>query len=293
MRPARTGVLRDLTGLPPLAEVFAAAVLWSTGGVFIKSTSLSAVEIACGRSLLAAVTVGWLTRRDGWGINPVTATAAVLYAALLLLFVMATKLTTAANAIFLQYTAPIYILLLEPLLTGERRRARDGVVVAVCVAGMALFFVGELRPRDVSGNLAALASGLCFALFALSLRHPRAAEVNRASAVIYGNLLLAAATAPAFFAGTGLGIGGADAARLLFLGVVQIGLAYTLFTRGIARGVRSLDAGIVGYVEPVLNPVWVFLFVGERPAPGAIVGGAIILGAVAFHAAATARAGAR
>ncbi len=267
----------------PILLVIAAALLWSTGGLFIKATSLSALELSFGRSLLAAATVAFFTRREGFRVNAPAAAAAVLYAALLLLFVVATKLTTAANAIFLQYTAPIYILVFEPLLYREKLRMRDLFVVAACVAGMSLFFVGKLRPEDVSGNLAALGSGLCFAFFTLLLRHPRAGEVNRAASVIYGNLLLALVTAPAFFAGAGLDLSAQDAAITLYLGVVQIGIAYTLFTLGIARGVRSLDAGIAGYIEPVLNPVWVFLFLGERPSTWAILGGAIILAAVVFH----------
>lgn len=269
--------------ISPILCVVAAALLWSTGGVLIKATSLSALELCFGRSLLAAVTVALFTRREGFRINAVAAVGALLYAILIILFVTATKLTTAANAIFLQYTAPIYILLFEPVLYREKLRGRDIATVAVCVAGMSLFFVGKLRPEDVSGNLAALGSGLCFAFFTLLLRHPRAADVNRATSVIYGNLLVALVTAPTFFRGTDGAISARDAAIVSFLGIVQIGVAYTLFTRGIARGVRSLDAGIVGYIEPVLNPVWVFLFVGERPAPTALLGGAVILLAVVAH----------
>ncbi len=148
----------------PLLFVVAAAVLWSTGGLFIKWTSLSGVELSFGRSLLAAVTVAIFTRREGFGLNTVTALASVLYAALLLLFVLATKQTTAANAIFLQYTAPLYLLIFEPLFYKEKFRSRDLIVVIACVAGMSLFFVGKLRPQDVSGNLLALASGLCFVI---------------------------------------------------------------------------------------------------------------------------------
>ncbi|HVK01901.1 MAG TPA: DMT family transporter [Armatimonadaceae bacterium] len=275
--------MRSRPHISPLWLVFAAAVLWSTGGLCIKACSLPAVELAFGRSVLAGLTVALLTYRRGFRLNRVTALASVLYAGTLLLFVVATKLTTAANAIFLQYTAPLYILLAEPLMFRERLRPRDVAVVGVCLAGMALFFVGELRPADLQGNLAALASGLCYAFFVLLLRHPDAAAVNRASSVVYGNLLLAAATAPAFFAGAGFALSGRDALILLYLGVVQIGVAYTLFTAGMARGVRSLDAGIVGYVEPILNPIWVFLLLGERPAPWALAGGAIIIAAVACH----------
>ena len=223
------------------------------------------------------------------GVPPVLfVLAAALYAALLLLFVVANKLTTAANAIFLQYTAPVYVLLLEPLLFKERFRRGDIFVVAACVAGMALFFVGQLRPQDVRGNLAALASGLCFALFILSLRGARAGSVNRAASVIYGNLLICLLTLP-WFAPAARDLATRDALIVVYLGVVQIGLAYTLFTLGIARGVRSLDAGVVGYIEPMLNPVWVFLFLGERPARWAVAGGCIIIAAVFVHTVALAR----
>jgi drug/metabolite transporter (DMT)-like permease len=223
-----------------------------------------------------------LTRREGFRLNLITGVASVLYAALLLLFVVATKLTTAANAIFLQYTAPVYILLLEPLFFRERYRAQDFVTVAVCLGGMSLFFVGQLRPEDVKGNLAALASGLCFAFFFLLLRHPRAREVNRASAVIYGSWILFFVTLPWMWEAAGK-LGPRNVAVVAYLGVFQIGVAYTLLTAGVARGVKSLDAGIIGYVEPVLNPVWVFLVLRERPSGHALLGGAIIVAAVAAH----------
>ncbi len=275
--------------VPPILFVLAAALLWSTGSLFIKSTPLGALELSFGRSLLAALTVAVLTRREGFRLNFMTLVAAVLYAALLVLFVFANKLTTAANAIFLQYTAPVYVLILEPLVFKERFRRADLFVVAACVCGMSLFFVGRLRPEDVAGNLTALASGLCFALFLLLLRHQRGGESNRASSVIYGNLIICLVTLPAFarVAGT---LTTKDVLIVSYLGVFQIGLAYTLFTLGIARGVRSLDAGVVGYIEPMLNPIWVFLFLGERPSKWAVVGGSIIIAAVLAHTIGLARA---
>ena len=260
-----------------------AAILWSTGGLFIKATHLSALELSFGRSLLAAITLVVVTRREGFGVNRISALTSVLYAALLLLFVLATKLTTAANAIFLQYTAPVYVLIFEPIFYKEKFRVRDLATVVACVAGMSLFFVGKLRPQDLSGNLLALASGVCFAFFFLLLRHSKAREVNRASSAIYGNLIVVLLCAPSFFTAARRGISSEDLARVVYLGVVQIGFAYLLFTLAMARGVRSLDAGIIGYVEPVLNPIWVFLFIGERPSGWAIVGGAIIITSVVTH----------
>ena len=275
--------MKKTAAYSPLWLVLGAAILWSTGGLFIKATSLSAIELSFGRSLLAAITIAIFTRREGLGINRISAITSILYAALLILFVLATKLTTAANAIFLQYTAPVYVLILEPIFYQEKFRSRDLITVAACVAGMSLFFVGKLRPQDVNGNLLALASGVCFALFFLLLRHSKARAVNRASSAIYGNLLVVLICAPAFFGAWQRGIGASDFAHIAYLGVVQIGFAYLLFTLAMARGVRSLDAGIIGYIEPVLNPIWVFLFIGERPSAWAIVGGGIIIVSVICH----------
>jgi len=289
--PTEDSVRHKRGGVPPVLFILAAALLWSTGGLFIKATPLGALELSFGRSLLAALTVALLTRREGFRVNAVTLIASALYAALLLLFVVANKLTTAANAIFLQYTAPVYVLVLEPLMFKERFRWQDLFVVVACVCGMSLFFVGKLRPQDVTGNLTALGSGVCFALFLLLLRHQRAGRVNRASSVIYGNLLVCVITLPAFARATSM-MTTRDVAIVAYLGVVQIGLAYTLFTLGIARGVRSLDAGVIGYIEPMLNPVWVFLFLGERPSKWALLGGCIIIAAVLAHTVALARRGA-
>jgi len=267
----------------PLLLVLGAAILWSTGGLFIKATHLSAFELSFGRSLLAAITIAVLTRGEGFGINKISAVTSVLYAALLILFVLATKLTTAANAIFLQYTAPVYVLILEPLFYKEKFRLRDLATVAACVGGMSLFFVGKLRPEDVSGNLLALASGVCFALFFLLMRHSKARDVNRASATIYGNLIGVLVCAPAFVGAMRRGISAVDFGCIAYLGIVQLGLAYLLFTSAMARGVRSIDASIIGYIEPVLNPIWVFLFIGERPSGWALTGGAIIIASVIVH----------
>jgi len=266
----------------PLLFILAAAVLWSTGGLFIKWVKLGGLELSFWRSLFAIFTVAFFTRREGFRLNRLTAVASVLYAVLLILFVSATKATTAANAIFLQYTSSVYLLILEPLIYKEKFRSRDLVTVLLCVGGMSLFFMGQVRTQDVKGNIFALLSGLCFAMYFLLLRHPRARQVNRASSVIYGNTLAVILTAPWGLAAVSV-MTRLDLIGAIYLGVVQLGISYTLFTVGMARGVRSLDAGIVCYVEPLLNPLWVFLILGEKPSAWALMGGAIIIAAVITH----------
>lgn len=266
----------------PVLLVLIAVFMWSTGGLFIKLTSLDAFQLTFYRSLLAALTVMLLTRKDGLKINGFGLLTAVIYAGLLIFFVWATKKTTAANAIFLQYTAPIYILVLSPFLIGEKFRLRDLVTVLVVLGGMSLFFVGQLRVEDYQGNIAGLASGVCLGFYIMLLRHPLGEGFNPTIAVIYGNLLLAVFTAPA-----GLPViasmAPTDWLAVIFLGVFQIGLSYILFVKGVRGGTRPLDASLIGFIEPMLNPVWVFLFIGERPSQWAILGGMIILVTVAVH----------
>ena len=283
----------------PLLFALLAAVLFSTGGVGIKQATLTGLELSSARSLVAfVVLLAWtqlMTRggeAEGRGaralsFNRTTLLAAVAYAATLMLFVQATKWTSAANAIFLQYTAPLYMLVFEPWMYKEKYRGRDFITVVACLAGMSLFFVGDLRADDVRGNAAALGSGVSFALFSLLLRRNQTAESGAGgnlSAVIYGNLLLGIACAPFLIArimSDGLAV--SDTFIVLYLGAIQIGLAYGFYTAALARGARSLDVGIVGYAEAVLNPLLVLIVLGERPTLFAVVGGAVIIGAVVAH----------
>lgn len=272
----------SISSLPPQVLVLIAVLMWSTGGVLIKLTSLDAYQVTFFRSLLAATTVLILTRRSGLKLSLFGALTCVIYAALLFLFVWATKHTTAANAIFLQYTAPIYILILAPFIIGERFHWRDLATIIFCIAGMSLFFVGKLELSDYWGNAAALCSGIFLGLYIMLLRHPRSKELNPVIAVIYGNFLLALMTLPSGIAVLPT-LSLRDLALVSALGVFQIGLSYMLFIKGVNEGTRPLDASIIGFFEPILNPVWVYLFYGERPSNWAILGGAIIVATVAVH----------
>ncbi len=266
----------------PVYYVVIAVLLWSTGGLFIKLTSLDAYQVTFYRSLLAAITVLAITRRNGLRIDGFGVVASLIYATLLFLFVWATKHTTAANAIFLQYTAPIYILIFAPFLIGEKFHWRDLITIVFCIGGMSLFFVGKLEITDYQGNIAALGSGIFLGLYIMLLRHPRAIGMNSTITVIYGNFLLALLTLPN-------GVAALPTMKLLdivavgFLGIFQIGISYILFIKGVTGGTRPLDASIIGFIEPLLNPVWVFLFVGEQPSNWAILGGSIIIATVVAH----------
>ena len=250
--------------------------------MFIKLTSLDAYQVTFFRSLLAGLTVLIITRRNGLRINLFGLMSSAIYATLLFLFVWATKHGTSANAIFLQYTAPIYILIFSPFLIGEKFHWQDLITIALCIGGMSLFFVGQLDTSAYMANIAALGSGIFLGLYIMLLRHPRAAGMNSTITVIYGNLLLALVTLPSGIESLST-ITWLDAAAVGFLGIFQIGLSYILFIKGVTGGTRPLDASIIGFIEPILNPVWVFLFVGERPSNWAILGGSIILATVIFH----------
>lgn len=299
--------------LPAVWYVVLAVFIWSTGGLFIKLTTLDAYQVTFFRSFLAGLTVLLVTRKAGLRINAFGLMCSVFYAALLFLFVWATKQTTAANAIFLQYTAPIYILILAPFVIGEKFHLRDLATVVFCLIGMSLFFVGDLSVGDYNGNIAALFSGIFLGLYIMLLKHPKAVGPQAASlpvaagsaqtktedrkpktalnpviTVIYGNFLLAVITIPAGISALPT-ITATDLFAVAFLGIVQIGIAYILFIKGVTGGTRPLDASIIGFIEPLLNPVWVFLFIGERPTQWALVGGAIIIATVVVHTIASQR----
>ena len=270
------------TGINPVYYVLMAVFLWSTGGLLIKLTTLDAYQVTFFRSLFAAITVIILTRKDGFKINLFGIFASIVYALTLFLFVWATKKTTAANAIFLQYTAPIYILLFGPFIICEKFHWRDLITVVVVLFGMSLFFVGRLEIADYQGNIAALCSGVMFGLYIMLLKHPKAEELSPTVTVIYGNLILVAMTSSSGIAAI-TSLVPLDWFAVIFLGVFQIGISYILYIKGVRGGTRPLDASLIGFVEPLLNPVWVLVFVGERPSQWAVLGGAIIITAIAVH----------
>jgi drug/metabolite transporter (DMT)-like permease len=276
------------TKFPPVMYVVIGVTLWSLGGVLFKLTSVTGFEANLGRCAFAAVTMFVLTRHLGLKLDRWVLLNAFFYTGALSFFALANKMTTAANAIFIQYTAPIYVLILSPLVLKEKFKWTDLITVFACLGGLSLFFldnapIGNLSPESQFwGNIVALLSGVCFGVFMLLLRHPQMMKHNPAVSGFYGNLMAILFMLPFVIANPSVWKA-TDFLAVAVLGIFQIGLAYYFFTRGVARGVRSLDASIIGFIEPILNPVWVFLVVGEIPGRWALIGGVIIIGAVVIH----------
>jgi drug/metabolite transporter (DMT)-like permease len=258
--------------------VAGAALLWSTAGVGIKGIADSPLKVVFFRSAVAAVVLLLHFRPRLRRITPGFLAGLACYAACLISFVTATKWTTAANAIFLQYTGVIWVLLLSPLVVKEPLRARDVVAIAVAFAGMALFFLGRFDAQGRAGDAVAVLSGLFFAGLVLSLRRERG--VGAEAVVSWGNVVTALAVLP--FVASDLSLSPRSAAVFLFLGVIQLALAYALFVRGI-HSVTATEASLIGMLEPIANPIWVFLFLGEKPALTSLLGGGVVLGAIAWR----------
>lgn len=268
-------------------QVVGAAVLFSTGGAAIKWCSLTGWQVAGLRSAIAFVTIVVLVpgARRRWTLR--TWLVGVAYAGMLILYVLANKLTTAADTIFLQDTAPLYVLLLGPLLLGERFRRSDLWIMLTMGTGMVLFFVGAqptfaTAPDPVRGNALAACAGLFWALTILGLRWLARDGDSGASAAAAacGNLIASLATLPPALPLTA--VSAADAGSIVYLGLVQVGLAYVLLTRGMRR-IPALETSLLLLVEPVLNPVWAWLVHGETPGRWAILGGILILGATVWR----------
>jgi DME family drug/metabolite transporter len=268
-------------------QLAVAAMLFSTGGAAIKAAAFTPWQVAGLRSGIAAFTILALSPRARRHWTPRVVLVGVAYAACLTLFVLANRLTTSANTIFLQSTAPLYLLVLSPWLLHEPIRRQDLGFMLLVGVGLALFFVSAepstaSAPDPARGNLLALASGVCWALTVCGLRWLGAGESDgggaggsAVAAVASGNLTVFVVAIP-----MGWPLGShppVDWAVVIYLGVCQIALAYLLVTAGI-RYIPALEASLILLIEPVLNPVWAWLFQGEQPGVWAVVGGAMILG---------------
>lgn len=283
-----------------LIALVVCALLWSTGGLLIKAVTWNPMAIAGVRSILGGIVIlVWLRHpRFTWSLPQIT--GALSYAGCMILFVFANKLTTAANAIMLQYTAPLYAAVLGWIFLKEKATTIDWVTIVVVLGGMVLFFMDKLTLGGMEGNLLAVASGICFAIAMISFRAQK--DSSSIESILLSHVVTAVVCLPFLFQGVptfggvpglspkaslAFGIGG-----LACLGIFQIGISSILLAYGV-KHVSALQTLLTSMLEPIFNPVWVFLVLGEKPGRWALLGALIIVAAVTLRSVLSLRSASR
>lgn len=265
------------------------AFLWSIGGLFIKLLPWNAAAICGVRSGISALIILLYMAKMKYRLtlkNPMVWLAGLGLMGTMLLFVSANKLTTSANAIVLQSTAPLYIMVISALFFRAHYSRREYVLVAITMGGIALFFLDQLTPGGLLGNVLALLSGLTMALmYTASGRLPD--DDSSMSALVVGHTAAALAGMPFLFL-TQVEISPLTVSAILILGVFQLGIPYILYAIAVRR-CSPLSCSLIGMIEPLFNPVWVLLVLGEKPGFFALIGGIIVLGTVTLWSVANAR----
>lgn len=253
------------------------AVLWSLGGVLIKSVKWNPIAIAGARSAISSLLILAYIRKPKFTWSSDQILAAIFYAGTVILFVTANKLTTAANAILLQYGAPIYVAILGSIILKEKTTISDWITIVVVIFGMFLFFLDELQPGSLFGNIVAILSGIAFALYIIFMRKQK--DKSPIESTLLGNILTAIIGLPFMLSSSPTG---SSWIGIILLGTIQLGLSYILYSIAI-KEVTALEAILIPIIEPILNPIWVFLVMGEAPGKWAFIGGAIILASVTLR----------
>ena len=260
------------------------ALLWSTSGVFVKALSWGPVSILAGRGLFTSIVLLLYLRRlpkqwSRWMLLAAGGSVATQF-----LFVTSTKLTTAANSIFLQYTAPIYVVLLGYWLLREKPSRSDWVSMGLIFIGLLLFFGDQLSTQGFYGNILAVISGVTSAIMVVAFRAQK--DAHPEDSILVASLFMAVAGIPSILKESWTVT---NWSIIAYLGIFQIGLAFILFTKSI-KHIPALEANLIGTLEPVFNPVWVYLFLGEAMGRSALLGGVVVLAGVIVSAAGSARA---
>jgi len=257
--------------------VIVTAILWSSAGLLLKMISWNPMAIAGMRSAIATIVLLAFLRRPHitWSFAQIG--GAIAYAVTVILFVLANKLTTAANAILLQYTSPMYVALFGAWFLGERATRLDWITVFMVMGGMVLFFLDDLTTGGFWGNVCAISSGVTFACFVLFMRKQK--NDSPLESVFLGNILTALIGFPFMFQ---MVPNASSWVGLILAGVVQLGLSQVLYAAAI-KHVAALEAILIAVIEPILNPLWVLLIIGEAPGPWALLGGFIVLASVTIR----------
>ena len=255
-----------------------AGVLWSLGGLLIKSIPWHPLAISGLRGGIAAIVIYAFSKDRKIIITYEKLFAACLYTLVVTLFVVANKLTTAGNAILLQYTAPVYVALFGYMFLGEKSTFIDWITIFILLGGLTLFFLDELSFDGYLGNALAILSGMSFAALTISLRKQK--NHNPSDSILLGNILTLIIGLPLIISETSFNLH--SIILILILGIIQLGVPYILYTTAI-KHVTALDAIIFPVVEPILNPILVFFILGETLGPWAFLGGALVLGSVVLR----------
>jgi len=264
-----------------------AAVLWSSSGLLVKIIDWRPLSILSARSMIATVVFLIYLRRPNFRWTPLQIAGALGYVGGQVFFISATKLTTAANAIFLTYTSPLYIVLFGYWLLGERPHRADWLSMLAIFAGMLLFFGDRLSFEGFYGNLLAILGGMAMAVMILCMRRQKAGVPG--NTILLGNLLGALIGLPFLFQET---FSLSSICIISYLGIFQIGISFVCYSIAI-KSLQALESTLILTMEPILNPLWVFLVIGEVPGRLASIGGVLVLGAVAARAIISARTAAQ
>ena len=255
-----------------------AGVLWSLGGLLIKSIPWHPLAISGLRGGIAAIVIYAFSKDRKIIITYEKLFAACFYTLVVTLFVVANKLTTAGNAILLQYTAPVYVALFGYMFLGEKSTFIDWITIFILLGGLTLFFLDDLSFDGYLGNALAILSGMSFAALTISLRKQK--NHNPSDSILLGNILTLIIGLPLIISETSFNLH--SIILILILGTIQLGVPYILYTTAI-KHVTALDAIIFPVVEPILNPILVFFILGETLGPWAFLGGALVLGSVVLR----------
>ena len=255
-----------------------AAVLWSLAGVFIKFLLLPPLTIVFYRSLFASLFFVFWVRKSTVFPRVALLVSALAYTAAISAFVSANKITTAANAIALQYTAPMFVFVIVHFLFGEKITGTSWISLGLGMLGIVVIGAGSAGQPDAAGVVIALLSGLLFSIYMVSLRFLR--EFNPGTLTFLNNLVCCLILLP--WVGSDLSVSLQEGWIVAVMGVVQLGIPYWLFSKGLEQ-ISVQEASLIVLIEPVLNPLWVALIVGELPSGATLVGGLCIVGSLAFR----------
>jgi drug/metabolite transporter (DMT)-like permease len=247
-----------------------AAVLWSFNGPLIKLVDLNPIAIAGIRSFIAAIIIFIFMDKSDLRITWNKGLGAIAYASMVILFVSANKLTTSANAILLQFTAPIWVILLSGWFLKEKSKKSDWVTVFIVLSGMVLFFIGDIKTGNTAGNLLAVLSGISMAGMIIFLKLQD--EGSPVEMTLLGNVITFIIALPFYHPFPSL----KSILGLLIMGVFQLGTAYIFYTQSV-KYVSSVEAILITVIEPIFNPPWVFLATGESPSTYAFLGGFVVI----------------